>query len=80
MPRSLRCFAIHLMLEGGHVQMVEFRTIEEFQAWYGGSLAPAAPETFVTVPLSGLDAEYLVVRAGSVIGIRVEPVYGSSQG
>jgi hypothetical protein len=77
MPRSLRRFSIHLMLEGGHVQVVEFRRLEDFQSWYGGVLAPAAPEAFVTVPLGDLEGEYLVVRAGSVIGIRVEPIFGS---
>jgi hypothetical protein len=79
MPRSLRRFAIHLMLQGGHEQVVEFRRLEDFQAWYGGVLAPAAPDAFVSVPLQDLDSEYLVVRAGSVIGIRVEPVFGASQ-
>lgn len=79
MPRSLRSLSIHLMLDGGHEQVVEFRSLEEFQSWYGGVLAPAAPETFVTVPLSGLESEYLVVRAGSVIGIRVEPVFGANE-
>ena len=67
------------MLQGGHEQVVEFRRLEDFQAWYGGLLAPAAPDAFVSVPLEDLDSEYLVVRAGSVIGIRVEPVFGASQ-
>jgi hypothetical protein len=44
MSRSLRRFSIHLMLEGGHVQVVGFRRLEDFQSWYGGVLAPAAPE------------------------------------
>jgi hypothetical protein len=79
MSRSLRSFAIHLMLEGGHTQVVDFRTLDDFQAWYGGVLAPAAAEAFVTVPLGGLEGEYLVVRAGAVLAIRIEPVFGSSQ-
>ncbi|MFM7268414.1 MAG: hypothetical protein ACKOZT_07490 [Cyanobium sp.] len=79
MPRSLRSLSIHLLLDGGHEQVVEFRRLEDFQSWYGGVLAPAAPEAFVSVPLWGLESEYLVVRAGSVVGIRVEPVFGSSQ-
>ncbi|MEB3183843.1 MAG: hypothetical protein VKN15_05585 [Cyanobacteriota bacterium] len=78
MPRSLRSLSIHLMLEGGHVQIVEFSSLEDFQSWYGGVLAPAAADAFVTVPLTGLGSEYLVVRAGSVVGIRVEPVFGAS--
>ncbi|MFM7267087.1 MAG: hypothetical protein ACKOZT_00675 [Cyanobium sp.] len=79
MPRSLRSFSIHLMLDGGHEQVVEFRSLDDFQAWYGGVLAPADSEAFVSVPLGGLESEYLVVRAGSVVGIRVEPVFGASQ-
>lgn len=79
MPRTPRRFNIHLMLDGGHVQVVEFTTLSEFQNWYGGVLAPAAPEAFVSVPLSELDSEYLLVRAGSVIGIRVEPIFSTMQ-
>jgi hypothetical protein len=79
MSRSLRSFTIHLMLKGGHTQEVQFRTLEDFQAWYGGVLAPAAAEAFVTVPLGELEGEYLVVRAGAVLAIRIEPVYGGSQ-
>ena len=40
-------------------------------------LATALPEALVSVPLRGLQLEYLLVRAGSVIGIRVEPIFGS---
>ena len=54
------------MLQGGHEQVVEFRRLEDFQAWYGSVLAPAAPDAFVSVPLEDLDSEYLVLRAGSV--------------
>jgi len=79
MPRVPRRFQIHLMLEGGHEQMVEFRTLDDFQKWYGGVLTSAAPDAFVNVPLGDLELEYLVVRASSVIGIRVEPLYANVQ-
>jgi len=79
MPRVPRRFHIHLMLEGGHEQVVEFRTLEDFQKWYGGVLTSAAPDAFVNVPLEDLELEYLVLRASSVIAIRVEPVFASIQ-
>jgi hypothetical protein len=79
MPRVPRRFHIHLMLEGGHEQVVEFRTLEDFQKWYGGVLTSAAPDAFVNVPLEDLELEYLVLRASSVIAIRVEPLFASVQ-
>ena len=79
MPRVPRRFHIHLMLAGGHEQVVEFRTLDDFQKWYGGELTSAAPDAFVNVPLGDLELEYLVVRASSVIGIRVEPLYANVQ-
>ena len=79
MPRIPRRFHIHLMLEGGHEQVVEFRTLEDFQKWYGGVLTSAAPDAFVNVPLEDLELEYLVLRASSVIAIRVEPMFASIQ-
>ena len=79
MPRLPRRFHIHLMLQGGHEQVVEFRTLEDFQKWYGGVLTTAAPEAFVNVPLDDLELEYLVLRASSVIAIRVEPIFANLQ-
>ncbi len=79
MARIPRRFHIHLMLKGGHEQVVEFRTLDEFQKWYGGVLTSAAPDAFVNVPLEDLELEYLVLRASSVIGIRVEPIFASIQ-
>jgi hypothetical protein len=79
MPRVPRRFHIHLMLEGGHEQVVEFRTLDDFQKWYGGVLTSAAPDAFVNVPLEDLEMEYLVLRASSVIAIRVEPLFASVQ-
>jgi hypothetical protein len=79
MGRIPRRFLIHLLLAGGHTQLVEFETLEDFQQWYGEVLATALPEALVSVPLRGLQLEYLLVRAGSVIGIRVEPEFGASQ-
>jgi hypothetical protein len=67
------------MLEGGHEQVVEFRTLDDFQKWYGGVLTSAAPDAFVNVPLEDLELEYLVLRASSVIAIRVEPLFASIQ-
>jgi hypothetical protein len=77
MTRTPRRYQIHLMLSGSHTQVVEFLTLEDFQNWYSGVLTAAAPDAFVSVPLADLEQEYLVLRAGSVIGIRVEPIFGS---
>ena len=66
------------MLKGGHEQVVEFRSLEDFQKWYGGVLTTAAPEAFVNVPLQDLELEYLVLRASSVIAIRVEPIFATN--
>lgn len=76
MPRTPRRYAIHLILHGGHREVVHFPTLEAFQQWYQGSLhATATPEAFINVPISELDGEYLLVRANQVIGIRVEPQF-----
>jgi hypothetical protein len=52
--------------------------MEAFQQWYQGSLhAAGAADAFVNVPIGELEGEYLLVRASSVIGLRVEPQYAS---
>jgi len=79
MSRVPRRFHIHLLLVGGHEQVVEFRTLDDFQKWYGGVLTTAAPDAFVNVPLEDLELEYLVLRASRVIAIRVEPIFASLQ-
>ncbi|MEB3307096.1 MAG: hypothetical protein VKK98_02980 [Cyanobacteriota bacterium] len=78
MPRTPRRYAVHLLLSGGQTESVHFPTLESFQQWYGGVLTPAGSDTFVNVPINELEGEYLVVRPSSVIGIRVEPQYGSA--
>jgi len=77
-----RRYAVHLHLGGGQSEVAHFKTLEAFQQWYGGVLnaAPAsspASDTFVNVPMDDLQGEYLVLRPSAVIGIRVEPLYGS---
>ncbi len=78
MPRTPRRYAVQLHLSGGQTESVHFPTLEAFQQWYGGVLTAATSDTFVNVPISDLEGDYLVVRPSSVIGIRVEPQYGSS--
>ena len=76
MPRIPRRYAIHLILGGGHREVVHFATLEAFQQWYQGSLhASPTPEAFINVPISELDGEYLLVRANQLIAIRVEPQF-----
>lgn len=77
MPRVARRYTIHLLLSSGHQEQVHFASLESFQQWYSETLAAAAPEVFVNVPISDLEAEYLLVRAGSVIGLRIEPIYAT---
>ncbi|MEI8251367.1 MAG: hypothetical protein WCF98_09385 [Synechococcus sp. ELA057] len=78
MPRTPRRYAIHLILSGGQREVVHFPSMEAFQQWYQGSLhAAGAADAFVNVPIGELEGEYLLVRASSVIGLRVEPQYAS---
>ena len=55
--------------------MVHFTSLEQFQDWYQGLVNASSEGAFVTVPLSDLDGEFLVVRPDAVIGMRVEPQY-----
>jgi hypothetical protein len=87
MARTPRRYAVHLHLSGGQSEIAHFKTLEAFQQWYGGVLTAAASssaaapshaaDAFVNVPMGDLEGEYLVVRPSAVIGIRVEPLYGS---
>lgn len=77
MGRTPRRYAIHLHMSGGQTETVHFATLEAFQQWYGGVLTASASDTFVNVPISDLDGEYLVVRPSGVVGIRVEPQFTS---
>ncbi len=77
MSRTPRHYAVHLHMSGGQTETVNFQTLEAFQQWYGGVLTASAPDTFVNVPISDLEGEYLVVRPRGVIGIHVEPKFNA---
>jgi len=78
MSRIPRRYAIHLLLSSGKEEVVHFPTLEGFQEWYSSALhSGGSPEAFVNVPIGELEGEYLLVRAGSVIGLRVEPLFGT---
>ncbi|MEA5422732.1 hypothetical protein [Synechococcus sp. CCY9202] len=77
MARTARRYDIHLLLIGGQREVIHFATLEAFQQWYGEVLTASAPEAFVNVPIRDLEGEYLVVRPSAVIGIRIEPQFGS---
>ena len=77
MTRRPSRYAIHLMLAGGHVQVVHFATIEAFQQWYGSVLNAGSPDAYVNVPIADLPGEFLVLRPSSLHAIRVEPIYSS---
>lgn len=64
-------------MSGGQTETVLFASLQAFQQWYGDVLTASAPDTFVNVPISELDGEYLVVRPGAVAGIRVEPRFNA---
>jgi hypothetical protein len=77
MPRVPRRYAIHLILSGGQTEVVHFATLDDFQQWYTGVLhGSGTPDAFVNVPISGLEGEYLLIRASALVGLRVEPIYG----
>ena len=75
MSRTPSSYRVHLILAGGHREMVPFETLDAFQQWYGGVLTASTADTFVNVPIHDLPGEYLVLRPSSVLAIRVEPVY-----
>jgi hypothetical protein len=78
MPRQPSRYAIHLILSGGHRESVHFESLESFQNWYANVLNTAStPEAFVNVPISQLEGEYLLLRAGNIIGLRIEPVFAA---
>lgn len=79
MARTPDEIAVHLIIEGGHRETVRFQTIQDFQKWYQGVLVPKSDlKEFVNVPLKTTQGEYMVIRPSSILGIRVEPVYLSS--
>ncbi|MEB3335060.1 MAG: hypothetical protein VKP70_08750 [Cyanobacteriota bacterium] len=78
MTRVPRRYAIHLLLSSGKEEVVHFSSLDAFQQWYQSALhGDHDPDTFVNVPISELEGEYLLVRSGSVIGLRVEPLFGT---
>ena len=74
MARTPSRYAIHLLLAGGHSQVVHFPSLEAFQQWYGTVLNAGPADAFINVPITDLEAEYLVLRPSAVLGIRVEPI------
>ena len=70
-------YAIHLLLAGGHTQVVSFASLDAFQQWYGSVLNAGPADAFINVPIADLPGEYLVLRPSAVQGIRVEPIYGA---
>lgn len=77
MSRIPRRYAVHLHLSGGQSETVTFASLDAFQQWYGGVLTAGTADTFVNVPISDLDGEYLVLRPSAVIAIRVEPRFNA---
>jgi hypothetical protein len=77
MSSQPRRYAVHLHMSGGQTETVMFPSLQSFQQWYGEVLTAATPDTFVNVPISDLEGEYLVVRPSAVVGIRVEPRFNA---
>jgi hypothetical protein len=80
MPRTPSEYIIHMLFEGGHREEVRFQSMQDFQKWYSGDLAPkATSDDFISVPLPKVNpGEFMVIRPSRLIGIRVEPVFSSS--
>ncbi len=77
MARTPSRYAIHLLLAGGHVQVVHFASLDAFQQWYGTVLNAGPADAFINVPIAELPGEYLEIRPSAVQGIREEPVYAA---
>lgn len=78
-PKVPNYFSVHLMMQGGHREEVQFPTIQEFQKWYSSELVPkSASNDFINVPIKHIQNEYMVVRPSSILAIRVQAVYTSS--
>ncbi len=79
MPRTPDEYAVHLLITGGHREVVRFLTIKDFQKWYAGEVVPKNDsKDFISVPMKTAEGEYMVIRPSSIVAIRVEPVYTSS--
>ena len=79
MPRTPDEIAVYIFLTGGQRECVKFPTIQDFQKWYQAVLIPKAESNeFVNVPIKNIQGEYMVLRPSSVLAIRVEPIYASS--
>ncbi len=79
MPRKPDEYAVHIMLSSGHREEVRFTSIQEFQKWYSGELAPkSTSQDFISVPIKNIQGEYMVIRPASVTAIRVEPIFSGS--
>ena len=77
MSRTPLRYAVHHHLVGGQTERVFFPKLETSQEWYQGLVNAENQGSFVNVPLSDLEGEYLVVRPQAVIGVRVEPQFSS---
>lgn len=79
MPRTPDEYAVHLLIDGGHREVVRFLTIKEFQKWYSAEIMPKHDkDDFISVPMKTAEGEYMVLRPSRILAIRVEPVYNSS--
>jgi hypothetical protein len=79
MPRTPDEYAVHLLMSGGHREVVRFPNIKDFQKWYAAEVVQKKDSNdFVSVPMKTAEGEYMVVRPVSILAIRVEPVYTSS--
>lgn len=79
MARTPDEYAVHLLMNGGHREVVRFPTIKDFQKWYAAEVVQKKDsDDFVSVPMKTVEGEYMVIRPMSILAIRVEPVYTSS--
>ncbi|WP_218080728.1 hypothetical protein [Anthocerotibacter panamensis] len=78
MPRTASEFALHIILNGGHhevVRMTNYKDINDIVQQV--FMQPSAGNDYINIPLQ-LEGEYMIVRPSCIAAIHVEPLYGSS--
>jgi hypothetical protein len=78
MARTPNEFALHLMLDGGHHQVVNLKTAKEVNDIVQMIFMQAdMGKDYMHIPLQ-LEGEYIMIRPSRVAGIHVEPIFSSS--
>lgn len=79
MPRQPDEYAVYILLDGGHREMVRVRGAKEVTNLMNRIFQGSPGEDFIQIPRN-MDYEYLVVRPGRICGVSVEAMFSSSVG